>query len=518
VTTDTPPAMSDAADAGLRDPRVRPGDPHDLAMVDLVHPAGWPAKPEHDFYDLVVIGAGSAGLVSSAIAAELGARTLLIEGSMLGGDCLVAGCVPSKGLLRGAKAAAAARRLSEFGVHFDAEPRIEFREIMGRLREKRARIAHHDSAEEFKRRGVEIVFGRAHFTSRDSVEVGGTRVKFARAIVATGSRPRALPIEGLEEAGYLTNETVFSIDEQPGRLAVIGGGPIGCELGSAFARLDCSVTLIEAGERIMGPEDADAAAVIHETLEREGVRVITGATVERVETEDNVHRLTVKAGGDTTTVEVDKILVGAGRVATTEGLGLDAAGVSVDKSGVVVDDNLKTTNPRVFAAGDCCLKAKFTHTADASARIAVRNALFLGGDRASRMIIPRCTYTTPEVASVGDTKEGDGVGVLRVDLSSVDRAIVDGSEEGWLKVFHDEKSGRIRGAVLVGDHAGDMISIFTALMTRKGTLRDLSKTIFPYPTVGEVARMAGDEFELNRLGPLTRKAARWVLAVRRKLV
>lgn len=468
-------------------------------------------------YDLVVIGGGTAGLVSSAIAAELGARVLLVERSLLGGDCLVAGCVPSKALIRCARAAASVREVARFGIHGVGEPRVDFPEVMRRLREKRARIAHHDSVRAFEGRGVEVVFGEARFTGRRSVEINGTSVEFVRAILATGSRPRRPAIEGLGEEDYLTNETVFGLEELPERLAVIGGGPLGCELAQAFARLGSTVTLIEKSERVMGPEDADAAELLARSMSADGVRVLTGGEARRVEHEDGRKVLLVGEGSSEQRIVATHVLAGVGREAITEGLDLDRAGIETRRHGVVVNDRLRTSNRRVYAAGDCCLKAKFTHTADASARIAVRNALFFGWNKSSGMIIPRCTYTSPEIASVGDPGDADGTSTVKIELGDVDRAIVDGAEEGWLKVTYRERSGKIVGAVLVGDHAGDMISIVTATMKLEGTLKDLSETIFPYPTVGEVARMAGDEYQLRSLGSVMRGGARVALKIHRML-
>jgi len=499
---------------GRADPRVQPLEGSNTELVDRT--GRGQSVPRRDRYDLVVIGGGTAGLVSSAIAAELGARVLLVERSLLGGDCLVAGCVPSKTLIRSARAAAELRQAHRMGIRISGSPEIDFRAIMERVRRVRARIAEDDSVSAFERRGIEVVIGDARFTGSAAITVNDRRISFSRAIIATGSRPRRADIPGLRATDYYTNESIFGLTELPRRLVLIGGGPLGCELAQAFARLGSRVTLVERGDRIMGPEDDEASEVVKRSLEADGVRVLTRSVVERAEGQGEAWTLHVKTPEGNEDIDATHILMGVGREAVVDELGLETAGVARSPKGITVNDRLRTTNPRVYAAGDCCLAAKFTHAADASARIAVRNALFLGRRRASRMIIPRCTYTSPEIASVGETG-GDDFKVLKLPLGDVDRAVIDGTDEGWLKIFYRGRTKRIAGAVLVGDRAGDLISVVTGAMQQRATLEDISNTIFPYPTNAEVVRMAADAQQLEGLGSLTRRAAAAAIGLARWL-
>ena len=459
----------------------------------------------------------------------------LVERALTGGDCLNTGCVPSKALLRCARAAADARDAERFGVQLPGDPTVDFGAVMERMRTLRAEIAANDSVSRFAGLGVDVFLGTGRFTGPDTLAVGETTLRFRRALVATGARAAAPPIAGLAPAGYLTNETLFSLTERPRRLAVIGAGPIGCEMAQAFARFGSAVTLIEGGERVLPREDADASALVGAALARDGVDVRLASEVVAVARrgEERVLRLRSPRGerdardgergardGEGEVV-ADAILVCVGRAPNVEGLGLEAAGVAFDpRAGVAVDDRLRTSNPRIFAAGDACSRFQFTHMADAQARIVLRNALFFGRARASALTVPWCTYTDPEVAHVGRSEaqarqDGLPVQTFRVDLADVDRAILDGETGGFLKVHVRAGSDEILGATFVARHAGEMISEATLAMETGAGLSALARTIHPYPTLASAFARAADARARTRLTPRAKWLLERILAWRR---
>ncbi|MEZ6112285.1 MAG: mercuric reductase [Pirellulaceae bacterium] len=376
-------------------------DEHDRQLIANVHPSNWTNPRPTGRYNLVVIGAGTAGLVTAAAAAGLGAKVALIERSLMGGDCLNVGCVPSKGLLSAARVVASVRDAERFGIRVPAGVEADFGAAMQRMRRLRARISPADSADRFRRLGVDVYLGEAEFVDSGAVTVAGTRLEFKRAVIATGARAAAPPIRGLDDVPYHTNETIFALTQLPPRLGVIGAGPIGCEMAQAFARFGSQVTLIENEHGVLPREDRDAAEIVQRSLERDGVRLLCcGRKLEVSRSEPGI-RLQLESHDQTHDVTVDQLLVATGRAANVERLNLSAVGVVCDQHGVVVNDRLQTTNPRIYAAGDVCSRYKFTHAADFMARIVVQNALFLGRRKASRLIIPWCTYTSPELARVG---------------------------------------------------------------------------------------------------------------------
>jgi pyruvate/2-oxoglutarate dehydrogenase complex dihydrolipoamide dehydrogenase (E3) component len=483
----------------LQAPQLLPGDPYDLELRRHTHPPQWRNPTPRPVYGLVVIGGGTAGLVSAGVGAILGARVALVERAYTGGDCLVTGCVPSKSVLRSARAAAEVRGAERYGVRVPAPgPDVDFAAAMDRMRAVRARIGGHDDAAAFRDKyGVDVFFGDARFVGPDRVDVGGQSLRFRRAVVATGSRPAVPPIAGLAAAGFYTNETIFNLTERPARVAVVGGGPLGCELAQAFARLGSRVTVLQHADQLVPREDADAAAVLLRVFEREGIRVHLGATVDRVGVEDGAKVLYVKRPGREERVPADAVLVAAGRVPNVEGLDLEVAGVRHGDHGVDVDDYLRTTNRRIFAAGDVCLREKFTHTADASARLAVQNALLFPFKRWSRQVVPNVTFTDPEIAHVGlhewqATERGQAVETYSVPLEEVDRALTDGAFEGFFKLHIRRGSGRIVGATIVADHAGEMLSQVTLAIVAGTGLNTLADVIFPYPTQSEALKKIAD--------------------------
>lgn len=503
-------------------PAIEPLDEHNREWVANVRPDRYRNPTPPGRYNLLVIGAGPAGLVAAAGAAGLGARVALVEKNLMGGDCSNVGCVPSKALIRAARAAAEVHRAGEFGVHIAGSVHLDFGRAMERMRRLRARISHHDSVKRFSDLGIDVYLGSGEFIGPDAFEIDGRRLQFSRACIATGARAVELPIPGLAEAGALTNETVFSLTELPPRLAVIGGGPIGCELAQAFARFGSQVTLLEAGRQLLPKDDREAAEIVEAALRRDGVQVncCSEAKAVRVEGRDKIIQLESLNGGGRSELRVDAILLAVGRAPNAEGLGLERANVEYDaRRGIQVDDHLRTTNPQVFAAGDVCSAFRFTHSADAMARIVLANALFFGRKKTSALTIPWCTYTEPEVAHVGLTAEeaaghGDDVREIRVDLSSVDRAILDGEEDGFLKI-HADKSGRILGATVVANHAGDLIGALSMAITNGIKLGDIAGTIFPYPTQAEVIKKAGDAWNRTKLTPAVKKAFESLLKLRR---
>ncbi len=498
-------------------PPLLEGDAHDAALAALTHPADWKNPTASGRYNLVVIGAGTAGLVAAAGAAGLGGKVALIERRLMGGDCLNFGCVPSKALIASARVAATVRGASAWGVEAN-EPRVDFARVMERVRSLRAGIAPHDSAERFRGLGVDVFIGEGRFVAPDAVEVAGQRLTFARALIATGGRPSLPDVPGLAEVGYLTHESVFTLTALPPRLVVLGGGPIGCELAQAFRRLGARVTLVSHHARLLPHEDPDVSELLARRFEAEGITLHLGAHATRVEAHGLVKRLRFERDGAEVAVESEALLVATGREAEVGGLGLEAAGVRHGPTGVEVDDRLRTSNPRIYAAGDICSRFKFTHAADALARVALQNALFFGRKRASALVIPWCTYTDPEVAHVGLTSseaESRGAVTLTVPMSSMDRALLEGDTEGFGRIHVDEKSGRLLGGTLVGAHAGENVGELGLAMTAGLTVGALANTVLPYPTRGEVLKRLGDAWNRRRLTPRAKGFLSRLLAWRR---
>ncbi|QDV06147.1 Mercuric reductase [Planctomycetes bacterium Poly30] len=502
-------------------PELRPLNEANQKLRDLVHPKGWPQPTPKGRYNLVVLGGGTAGLVAAAGAAGVGARVALVEKDLLGGDCLVTGCVPSKALIRSARAAKEARNSGHLGVHAEGVT-VDFAAIMERMRARRSEIARNDSAKRFTELGVDVFLGEGRFTGQSTLEVGGQTLEFARAVVATGAKAAMPPIPGLADAGVLTNQTLFSLTELPESLIVVGGGPIGCEMAQTFARFGSKVTLVEGGPRIMSNDDPKAAEVVQAALLQDGVELRLSTRVERFEapTTDGRKRVVVGSGSEAETIEAAEILLAIGRAPNVQGIGLETAGVDFDpRKGVTVDDRLKTSNDRIYAAGDVASKYQFTHAADFLARTVIRNALFFGRQKASDLVIPWATYTDPEVAHVGLTEaqakaEGVAHAVIEIELEDNDRAVVDAETSGFVKILHDKK-GKVLGGTVVASHAGEMIGELVTAVQHGTTLGTLSGVIHPYPTVADAIRRAGDRFNRTKLTPFTAGLLKTVLAIRR---
>lgn len=490
---------------------LKPDDEHNRRLADNVHPSEWRNPTPAGRYNLVVLGAGTAGLVAAAGAAGVGAKVALVERQLMGGDCLNVGCVPSKTMIRSGYAAHEVRTADRFGVRVAGEVEVDFAAVMERMRRVRAGISPNDSARRFSEHyGVDVYFGSARFTGRETVEVDGTFLRFAKAVIATGARPTVPPIPGLEAAGYLTNHSVFNLTQRPRRLAVIGGGPVGAELAQTFARLGTEVTLIELADRCLQREDPDATEILTASLERDGVVMRLSSSIEDVRVLAGGKLLVIETPDGQDEVTADEVLVAVGRTPNTDGLDLEAAGVEYDRSGVRVNDLLQTSNPRIYASGDVCLPLKFTHSADAASRAVIQNALFPGPKkRISRLIIPWCTYTDPEVAHVGlDRREAEARGIevdtWTVAMSEVDRAVAEGDDDGFLKVHCRKGTDTILGATIVARHAGEMISEITTAMTAGIGLGAFSGVIHPYPTRAEAIRKAADAYNRTRLSPVVK--------------
>ena len=500
---------------------VLPFDEHNQTLVNQAHPADWTNPTPEGRYNLVAIGAGTAGIISALGAAGLGGRAALVERHLLGGDCLNYGCVPSKALIRAARAAHEVSIAESFGVHVGGDVRIDFGQVMERLRRLRAHISHHDSAARFASLGADVYLGDAVFTGPDTLEVAEQTLRFSRAVIATGARALVPPIEGLADAGFLTNETVFSLTELPRRLVVIGGGPIGSELGQAMRRFGSEVHIIDRSPTILVKEDVTAAERVQTQFVREGIHLHLGRSVTRVERTDDGKCVVMEHEGREERITADEILVAVGRAANVEGLGLEAAGVEYSRRGVEVDDHLRTSNPRIYAAGDICTIYKFTHAADAMARICIQNALFPGPKKKmSRLVIPRTTFTDPEVAHVGMTRADAAAAGIEIDshraeMAEVDRAILDSEDQGFAVVHTRRGKGEVVGATIVGSHAGEMIGEITLLMTAGKPLGTLGATIHCYPTQVEVLKRIADSYARTRLTPMVAGAFKKWLAWRR---
>ncbi|MGV3756027.1 MAG: mercuric reductase [Verrucomicrobiota bacterium] len=501
---------------------LSPWDSHNQKLQSQVHPLDWVNPEPVPCYNLVVIGGGTAGLVTAAGAAGLGAKVALVEKHLLGGDCLNVGCVPSKALIRAARAVAEVRQAGEYGVAIEGEVKVDFGAVMERMRRLRADISPHDSAARFRELGVDVFLGGGRFVAPGKIQVGDQILQYKKAVIATGARASAPPIPGLDKVPFLTNENLFSLTELPKRLGIVGAGPIGCEMAQSFARFGSEVFLVEASHGIMPREERDAAELVQKRLMADGVKVMCCGKSLRVAKDGKLIRMQVESHGNGYDIAVDQLLIAAGRAPNVEWLGLEKVKVEFDKKGVKVNDRLQTTNPDIYACGDICSPYQFTHAADFMARIVIQNALFKGRARASSLNIPWATYTSPEVAHVGlyeseATSKGIATDTFTMEMSKVDRALLDGEAEGFVKVLVRRGTDQILGATIVAAHAGDMISELTLAMNGKLGLKAIGSTIHPYPTQAEAIRRTGDLFNRTRLTPLVKTIfGKWLVWQRRQ--
>lgn len=502
-------------------PPLHPWDEANQTLYQNVHPPDWVNPQPAPCYNLVVIGGGTAGLVTAVGAAGLGARVALVERHLLGGDCLNVGCVPSKALLRAARAAEEVRRAGEFGVRLEGSSSVDFAAVMTRMRRVRAELSPHDSAARFRGLGVDVFIGEGRFSGTGTIEVANKTLRFSKAVIATGARAGAPPVPGLADVAYLTNETIFSLTELPRRLGIIGAGPIGCEMAQAFARFGSEVYLVETQHGILPREDRDAADLVQTSMTRDGVKLLCCGHELKVHSSGKEIRLQVKSHSERYDTTVHALFIAAGRVPNIERLELEKAEIQWNGRGVEVNDRLQTTNPKVYACGDVCSRFQFTHAADAMARIVIQNALFHGRKRVGNLVIPWCTYTSPEVAHVGVSEVEAKAKHLELDtitqpLDGVDRAILDGEAEGFVRVHLRKGTDRILGATVVASHAGEVIGMLTLAMTGKIGLKAVGNVIQPYPTVAEAIRKTGDLYNRGRLTPAVKNLFRHWLGWQRR--
>ncbi|WP_051603198.1 mercuric reductase [Simplicispira psychrophila] len=472
------------------------GGVHDHELCEHVHPVHWRNPQPRDPYPLVVIGGGPAGLVAARKAARNGIKVALIERDLLGGNSLNFSSLPSKALIRTSRLYADMRNAVHYGVYPPAHIEVDFALVMERLRRIRARISRIDSAPRLSAEGIDVFLGAAAFTGGHTLEVDGTRLRFRKALIATGSRSMLPPILGLSEAGYHTNETIFDLTALPENLLIIGGGPVGCELAQALARLGSRVIIVHKHPLFLPKEERDAAQMVADALARDGVEIHLNTNAMKVWVENGKKCVQTWNDGNIATIRVDEILTGIGRVPTVSGLGLDAAGIDYSaQNGIRVDDFLRTSQRHIYAAGDVCMEHQFVDTATASARIAVQNALFLGRQRISELTIPWCTYTDPEIAHVGlyvRQARARGIPVITytVPMHEVDRAITDGEENGFVKLHIHDGTDKILGATVVARHAGEMINGITLAIVAGIGLKTVARVIHTYPTQADAIHMA----------------------------
>ena len=501
LSTNRPTLMEPHSDT----PAAFANEPRELDYTGNVRLDEWQNPRPAKRYNLVIIGAGTTGLTAARTAAAKGAKVALIERNLLGGACLNIGCVPSKAIIRTSRAYADMRDAARYGAVVPTDIQVDFPTVMRRMRDIRTRISRSDSAWSLAAAGVDVFFGQASFTGNDSLVVDGAILRFSKALIATGARPDVPQIPGLAEAGYLTNENVFDLTEAPRSLLVIGGGPLGCEMAQAFCRLGIHTTIVQNWPLFLPREERDAAQILSDAFARDGIEIRLNTNVVNVRVEKGRKIVDLVSDDYKSTLTVDAILIGTGRVPHTDGLNLAAAGVECDvRHRVEVNDFLRSSNRRIYAAGDVCLRHKFNDTAEASAKIAVRNALFLGRRKVSALTIPWCTYTDPEVAHVGlhvrqARARGIAVKTFVIPMHTVDRAITDNEQSGFVKIDVVNGTDRILGATIVARHAGEMIGEITLAMVAGIGLSTLARVIHAYPTHAAAIKMAAEAYEKTRV-------------------
>jgi pyruvate/2-oxoglutarate dehydrogenase complex dihydrolipoamide dehydrogenase (E3) component len=495
---------------------TKPTDFHEQELLQRVRPDDWKNPAAKPLYDLVVVGGGPAGLAAAEWAVRLGLRVALVERRRLGGDSLNTGTIPSKAMIRTAGVHAIMPRAEDFGAPAAHELPVDFQTVMARMRRIRSRLAEYHSADRLRAQGVDVFFGIAHFAASDALLVGDTRLRFKKALVATGSQPQRSTIPGLEEAGYLTSESVFELASLPRRLVIIGGGPLGCEAAQTFSRLGTHVTLVQDEPKFLPHEERDASQLLSYSLARDGVDTRLNTAVQGVRVENGVKILDTLNDATRYRIDADEILLSIGRAPNVTDLGLAAAGIAFDPAtGIVVDDFLRTTNPRVYAAGDVCLSLRFTNAAEATARMAVQNAFAAKRRRLSLMTIPWCTYCDPEIAHVGmhvwDASERSvPIKSFTVMMQDVARAITDGQDDGFVKIHVKLGTDRILGATIVASRASEMINEISVAMSTGIGMRKLARILHTYPAQSDAIRQAALAYTLDQpVSWLQRAYARW---------
>lgn len=471
-------------------------EPENAALLQEVHPTLWRNPDPCGVYDLVIIGAGPAGLVAAKTAAMQKCRVALIERDMFGGDCFNVGCIPSKTLIRTARLYADMRNAENFGARRPADIDVDFPRLMQHMRQIRNRTSKRVSIHRLRNMNVDVFLGTATFKDSNSLLIDGMELKFRKALIATGSRPRIPRIRGLQEAGYLTNETLFNLKECPASMLVIGGGPLGCEMAQALRRFGSEVSIAQRDPMFLENIERDGAQILSNAMARDGVGIYLNAIILDIRMDGPKKIIDLISDDNKNTLEVEHILVSAGRIPSTHMLDLEKANVKWSaQSGLEINDFMQTSNPDIYAAGDVCPDHKFDHVQDGAARIAVSNALNGAQKKLKDLITPWCIYTTPEVAHVGlQVREArsDNIPVktYTILMHQVDRAIADGEDEGFVKIHVKEGVDQILGATIVARHAGDIINYISMAMTAKLGLQDLADVSFPYPTQAQAIKMA----------------------------
>jgi pyruvate/2-oxoglutarate dehydrogenase complex dihydrolipoamide dehydrogenase (E3) component len=514
----------------LAEKELKPLDEFNLKLLNNVHPNGWTDPVPKPKYNLIVVGGGAAGLVTAAGAAGVGAVVALIEENLLGGDCLNFGCVPSKALIKAAKVAHTLKNSSEFGIEA-GEVKVNFPEVMKKVRKVRADISSHDSALRFaEKMNVDVFLGRGEFTSETSIRVNGKNLIFTNAVIASGASPAVAPIPGLQSVPYFTNETIFNITTLPSSILVLGSGPAGCEFAQCFARFGSNVYLVNRSERLLSKEEKEAAEVVKNSMEKDGVKFFLGFNVERLSKVDEqspqnpefplIEAVIKQENCDPVTLQIEAIVLCTGRRPNIGRMGLEKIGVDYNKAGIIVNDYLQTSMKNIYAVGDCCTAFKYTHVADFMARMVIRNALFFGSEKFSDLLIPWCTYTDPEIAHVGlyprDLAEkGIAFDTFTKELADNDRAIIESDVCGFVRVYTRKGTDEILGASIVGDHAGDLISEISLAISSKTGLGRLATIMHPYPSRADAIRQTGDLYNRTRLTPFVKGVFRRLLTNQR---
>jgi pyruvate/2-oxoglutarate dehydrogenase complex dihydrolipoamide dehydrogenase (E3) component len=475
-------------------------------------------------YNVAIIGAGTAGLVTAAGTVGLGGRVALVERNKMGGDCLNYGCVPSKALIASARVINSIRHASKWGLD-EKEPRFEFQTVFESMRSRRAKIAPNDSVERFESLGVDVFIGEARFVSPREIAIGEQTLRAKNFLIAAGTRARIPPIEGICDVPFFTNETIFDeLRKKPESMIVLGGGPIGCELGQTMGRLGVNATIVQVHEQILPKEDPEVADWMETLLEAEGIRVLCSSRSVRVSMHDGkveldlVHKPRGRHEDHTIQIFADTLLVSVGRVPNVEKLNLGAAGVKFNSRGIEVNAYLQTSQPHIYAAGDIAGPFQFTHTADAQARVVIRNILMpfqMLRQTMDYSVVPWCTYTDPEIAHVGlnqteAEQQNISYDLISIRIDELDRAVVEGEELGFVKVLTAKGTDRILGVTMVAAHAGDLLHEFVLAMKHRIGLSQLAATIHAYPTFAELGRKVGDRYSKKRLTPFLKKVFTWL--------